>query len=113
LSIAVGDDGRILLCCFAGCSVADVLAAVGLQVADLFPRRLTDASPEARRELREQARLADLKAAAGVLDLESKVILVAAGDVARGRALPGADRDRLALAVERIRAARVLLEGVR
>jgi hypothetical protein len=107
LSIAVGEDGRILLCCFAGCS------AVGLRVADLFPRRLTDATPEARRELRERARLADLKAAAGVLDFEAKVILVAAGDVARAKALSEADHDRLALAVKRIEAARVLLEGAR
>jgi hypothetical protein len=79
----------------------------------LFPRRLTDATPEARRELRERARLADLKAAAGVLDFEAKVILVAAGDVARAKALSEADHDRLALAVKRIEAARVLLEGAR
>jgi hypothetical protein len=102
-----------LLHCFGGCSVADVLAAVGLQVADLFPRRLADATPEARRELRERARLADMKAAASVLDLESKVVLIAAVDVGHGKALSEADHDRLDLAVERIRAARVLLEGVR
>jgi hypothetical protein len=113
LSIAVGEDGRILLCCFAGCSAADVLGAVGLRVADLFPRRLTDATPEARRELRERARLADLKAAAGVLDLESAIVLLAAVDLGLGKALSEADQDRLALAVERIRAARVALGVVR
>lgn len=37
LSIREGDDGRILLHCWAGCKTADVLAALGLSWADLFP----------------------------------------------------------------------------
>jgi hypothetical protein len=36
------DDGRILLHCFAGCDVHDVLAAVDLNVSDLFPPRAVD-----------------------------------------------------------------------
>jgi len=39
LSIAVGDDGRVLLHCHAGCGSAEVLNALGLAEADLFPRR--------------------------------------------------------------------------
>jgi hypothetical protein len=38
LSITEGEDGRTLLHCQAGCDVADVLAAVGLTVKDLFGR---------------------------------------------------------------------------
>ena len=46
LSIAVGDDGRVLLKCFAGCDVASIVAALGLELADLFPPRLiTHADP--------------------------------------------------------------------
>jgi hypothetical protein len=39
LSISEGDDGRVLLKCFAGCSTDDIVAAVGLKMADLFPAR--------------------------------------------------------------------------
>ena len=37
LSIALGDDGRALVKCHAGCSTETVCAAIGLQVADLMP----------------------------------------------------------------------------
>ena len=37
LSISEGDDGRILLHCWAGCRTADVLAALGMSWRDLFP----------------------------------------------------------------------------
>jgi hypothetical protein len=40
LSIRVTDDQRILLHCFAGCCVEDVVAAIGLTMGDLFPERL-------------------------------------------------------------------------
>src|SRR5690606_34498859 len=42
LTLSVRDAGGTLLVrCFAGCSVADVLAAVGLELADLFDRPLS------------------------------------------------------------------------
>ncbi|MDP9362889.1 MAG: DUF3987 domain-containing protein, partial [Chloroflexota bacterium] len=37
LSIAEGNDGRVLLKCHAGCETVDVLAKVGLKLADLYP----------------------------------------------------------------------------
>lgn len=36
LSISEGDDGRVLLKCFAGCAVGDVVAALDLEMKDLF-----------------------------------------------------------------------------
>jgi hypothetical protein len=39
LSIAQGDDGRVLLKCFSGCSHQAVAAALGLAASDLFPPR--------------------------------------------------------------------------
>ena len=36
LSVAIGDDGRVLLTCFAGCSPEEILAKLGLEWADLF-----------------------------------------------------------------------------
>jgi hypothetical protein len=38
LSIASGDDGRVLLHCHAGCTVEEICAALGLTGSDLFPR---------------------------------------------------------------------------
>lgn len=38
LSIGTGDDGRILLHCFAGCPTENVVRALGLDMADLMPR---------------------------------------------------------------------------
>ncbi|MDP9359169.1 MAG: hypothetical protein M3R02_28570 [Chloroflexota bacterium] len=40
LSIGKGDDGRALLHCFAGCSVGQVVAALGLELRDLFPSKV-------------------------------------------------------------------------
>lgn len=37
LSVSEGNDGRVLLNCFAGCSTESVLAALGLTASDLFP----------------------------------------------------------------------------
>jgi putative DNA primase/helicase len=37
LSVNLGDDGRVLLHCFAGCATADVVKALGLTMKDLFP----------------------------------------------------------------------------
>jgi putative DNA primase/helicase len=37
LSIHEGADGRVLLKCFAGCTTANILAAIGLTMRDLFP----------------------------------------------------------------------------
>ncbi len=36
LSIDVGDDGRALLRCFAGCELSAIVAAIGLRASDLF-----------------------------------------------------------------------------
>ncbi|MDP9355364.1 MAG: AAA family ATPase [Chloroflexota bacterium] len=41
LHISLGDDGRVLLFCHAGCATEDVLARIGKTTADLFPPRAT------------------------------------------------------------------------
>jgi hypothetical protein len=38
LTVAYGAEGRVLVRCHAGCSVDAIVAAIGLTVADLFPR---------------------------------------------------------------------------
>ncbi len=39
LSITEGQDGRVLVHCFAGCDTSAVLAAIALSFRDLFVRR--------------------------------------------------------------------------
>lgn len=42
LAIAEGRDGRILIKCFAGCGIVEVLDAVGLTISDVMPDRVSD-----------------------------------------------------------------------
>jgi len=37
LSVAVGDNGVLLLNCFAGCETRDVLDSIGMTFRDLYP----------------------------------------------------------------------------
>ena len=39
LSIDEGEDGRILLKCFAGCPTEEIVGAIGIEMADLFPEK--------------------------------------------------------------------------
>jgi len=36
LSVEEGDNGRALLHCFAGCGTSEIVAALGLEMTDLF-----------------------------------------------------------------------------
>lgn len=38
LSVSEGDDGKILLYCFSGCSARDVCNVLGIKVSDLFTK---------------------------------------------------------------------------
>lgn len=112
LSLTQGDDGRVLLHCFAGCTPHDVLAALGLTVNDLFVRRIeTNMTPAQKRELREAARQSQWRAALDTLQLEIGVVHIAARQVAAGEALAPDDLQRVGTACERIRDAREVLNG--
>jgi hypothetical protein len=98
LSIRELSDGRTLLHCFAGCSAADVLAAVGLDFDALFPERpIGDRKPERRPFSAEDA--------LRCLALEGLIVFLAAKDVRAGRSLSDEDIKRLGVAVSRINAA--------
>jgi hypothetical protein len=109
LSIAEGDEGRILIKCFASCDVTDVLTALGLDFQDLFPERVRDLSPLGRAQRREAVRVANAVAAANVLALEAGIVQIAAADTAQGKPLANTDRDRLTQAIDCIEAAQRIL----
>lgn len=60
LSIGLGDDGRVLLTCHAGCTLDAILAALGLEPRNLFPDDATGSSTR-RSSPRPPARAADCK----------------------------------------------------
>lgn len=102
LSIRETSDGTVLIHDFAGCSPTDILAAVGLELKDLFPEPL-EHHRAPRRDRRHQHAARE---ALALLAHESLVALVAAENLAAGRSLNDSDRARLAAAATRIRAAR-------
>ncbi len=66
LALAAGDDGRALLTCHAGCATETVVAVLGLEMADLYPRTNGASGPARpgpaqvrRRETRYRVQLAD------------------------------------------------------
>lgn len=103
LAITEGDNGTLLVHCFAGCQVHDVLAAVGLQVGDLFVRRdLRSMTPSERSQLRQAALLPRWKAALEVLVTEATIVLIGACQLADGAPLDDTDMTRLRVASLRI-----------
>lgn len=88
-------DGKILLKCFAGCSVTDVVAAVGMEMTDLFPPDVPRYEPS--KKVRFFA--TDLLK---VLHTEAAIVMVAAFDMAKGKTLSETDTERLKVAYSRI-----------
>lgn len=109
LSITEADDGRILIGCFACHDTRTILAAISLEMGDLFPERVKDPSPEARRATREAFKRDSWRAALNVLGREAGIVTVAANDLLAGKVLPSADVARLTLAEQRIQRAREVL----
>ncbi|WP_298159799.1 CHC2 zinc finger domain-containing protein [Ferrovum sp.] len=48
LAVREADGGRVLIHCFGGCSVQEVVGALGLELGDLFPPRDVNHKPERR-----------------------------------------------------------------
>lgn len=96
LSVKETDDGTLLVKCWAGCTADEIVRAVGLRLADLFPRaeRTTTRTPGLpawkRRKLLEAA------------EYERLIRRVALADLKAGRVLPEADIQRAELAQQRL-----------
>ena len=108
LSVRETSDEAVLLHCFAGCAVHDITAALGLNMADLFPPR--DSRPG---EPRRPPRLLTPGQALGLLRQEAMLTVVAASNLSQGMALTEQDRARLLTAVGRIEYLCVESLGVR
>lgn len=99
LSVAVGTDGRVLLKCFGGCDTDSVVRALGLDIADLFPRNTFETGGAGAIRRRN---LLGASQALQLLDDESMLVAIAAANLSNGIELSQADRDRLMRAAGRI-----------
>lgn len=70
LSVAAGEDGRILLKCHAGCELGDIVSALGLKASDLFQEH-DKPEPKARKAKAKIVATYDYQNAAGELVYQS------------------------------------------
>ena len=94
LAIRELDDGRILMKCFADCSVQDIMGSIGMEIGDLFPDTNKDLPPVKRKYY-----ATDLLR---VIEFEAWVVSVAAYSMSTGKQLSDIDRDRMKVAQARI-----------
>jgi len=95
LAVRELDGGRLLLHDFAGCSVAEIVAAIGLELSDLFPERPSHRGKSERRPFPAQDVLR-------AVEREVLIAATAASFLGNGGTLTDTDRTRLLLASQRI-----------
>jgi len=99
LAIRELDDGRILLRDFGFCHVSDVLAALGMEMTDLFPERLGHHLPPTHSRIPARELLA-------LIDHETLTVGLIVGDFMDTGSLDEPSWQRLSTAVSRIGKAR-------
>ena len=92
LSIRQVDDGRVLLHCFAGCTVEDIVSSVGLSIGDLFP----DVTDNYKQVYHKKAQLT----------VDNWVLEIAKSDRESGQKLSREDEKRELQAFNRLRSMR-------
>lgn len=102
LAIREADNGGVLVHCFAGCTVDEIVGAVGLAVSDLFPPR---DNIRYERQPRTGIHLAD---ALACLVQDVRIVKIAATDIRSGVEISVDDWQTFDEAVRRICA----VEGV-
>ena len=96
LSIRETDDGAVLLKCHAhDCTKENIASAVGIDLADLFPRRDMPAGQFAKKGIAKPWRVGDVIAA---YKHEATVAVVILQDVEKGKPFSDVDRARAGLA---------------
>jgi len=103
-SLAIREiDDRLLVHCFAGCDMYDIVSAAGLELSDLFPEKL---NVNGSKPLSKPFPAADIMKC---LASETTFIQLCAMAMGRGETLNSEDSDRLNLSASRLQAA--LLAG--
>lgn len=98
LAIRLADDGRLLVHCFAGCSVPDILSAVELNFSDLYPDQ---ADPNLGANSYWRVRLPP-KDVLHCIAFEARIAAITASDIAEGHPISEEDTNRATIAACRI-----------
>lgn len=96
LSIRERPDGKVLVNCFAGCCIDEILAAAELEMTDLMPERL----PGEHKPIRHAFNAYE---ALNALVYECTFVQLCAVRLARSEALADSDLYRLHVAANRIK----------
>jgi hypothetical protein len=99
LSIRETDEGVVLAKCFAGCPVADVVAAVGLELSSLFPERTHYHAPVPK----GASPYITFTEFCDLVSYHLTITCMGAEFVARGRKLSVADGEAVLCAADRVR----------
>ena len=99
LSIKEGDDHHVLLKCWSGCGAAEIVSALGLSLADLFPGDRRSLHQHGTAPMR---RPFDYRDALQGISHEATVARLIVSAINRGDDVDADALDRLALAEERI-----------
>jgi hypothetical protein len=102
-AVAEAANGSLLAHFFCGHTVQENLAAMGLQMADLFQRRdLRTLSDSERRQLHQSLVVSKAQAAMTVLSKEANVLLIAANKLSDGEPLTPDELTRMRVAALKV-----------
>ena len=104
LAIRKTDDGTVLMHCFAGCDIASITTALGLDPSQLFPKRTEAHSVKGKSHF-------DAYAALKALSADILLILVAARMVIKKEPLSDSDLAKLSDAAFRLQEANSFVRG--
>ena len=101
LAVREGEDGRVLLHCFAGCETASVLGAIGMDMTDLFPpdEKRRDYAVTGKPRMKPAFFASDLMR---IIHFEALVVQIVAFDIANNKPVTEETRERMLTAYQRI-----------
>lgn len=101
LSVREGEDGRVLVHCFGGCSVDQIVGAVGMDMTDLFPpdSKRRDYPIEGKPSMKPAFFASDLMR---IIHFEALVVQIVAFDIANSKPVTEETRERMLTAYQRI-----------
>lgn len=97
LSIKIAEDGRVLIHCFAGCDIQNILSAVGLTLDDIIPERIDMLKPTGK-AFNPYAILKSIKD-------DALFVYMCASHIEKGEQLEETDKEKLLQTVQKLREA--------
>jgi len=93
LSVRYSDD-KILMHCFGGCGIDEIVSSIGMSLSDLMPEKSTYSKP-----VKSRIPASDILQ---FIAAEATIVWIAAGDIVSGKTLSEADLARVQISHERL-----------